>query len=144
MTARPLQQVWVEHLTAAGALAEAVPEAFAQLVAAYQSPGRYYHTLEHVARVLETAERLSNHVRELAAVRLAAWYHDAVYDPRANDNEERSAEMARAALNALAIAPPLVDRVVQLILATKTHLTDCDPDAAVLLDADLAILGARP
>src|SRR5262249_17863712 len=62
----------------------------------------------------------------------------------ANDNEERSADMARAALGELAVAPQLIDRVEQLILATKTHRTDGDPGAEVLLDADLAILGSDP
>src|SRR5262249_31459408 len=52
--------------------------------------------------------------------------------------------MARAALYGLGVDPKLVERVVQLILATKSHQTDADADTAVLLDADLAILGAEP
>ena len=116
--------------------------AFDELVAAYQSPGRFYHTFDHVAAVLRTVDLLSHQCRDRFAVRLAAWYHDAIYDSRAGDNEERSADMARVALGRLGFPKDLVERVATLILTTKTHQIGNDPDAAVLLDADLAILGA--
>src|SRR5690242_20725665 len=94
--------------------------------------------------MLKTVDVLSDHCRDRGAVRLAAWYHDAVYDSHATDNEERSADMARSALSRLRVPGDRVESVARLILATKTHQTDGDPDAAVLLDADLAILGSEP
>lgn len=125
-------------------------EVFLDLVAAYSSVGRYYHTLEHIQQVLETIEsiRTTNptprwEAANFPAIELAAWFHDVIYDPQANDNEAKSAEYAVTALNELGIPISTVERVKQLILNTKTHqaLTD-DIDSQILLDSDLAILGA--
>jgi predicted metal-dependent HD superfamily phosphohydrolase len=106
----------------------------------YAGPGRFYHTLDHVASVLETVERLGSHPRNLGAVKLAAWLHDVIYDSRASDNEDRSAEYAERLCEKLSI--PEGPLVASLILKTKTHDAGDDADAEVLLDADLAILGA--
>ncbi len=115
---------------------------FDRLVAAYEEPHRHYHTLEHVAEVLRVVGRLGG----TSAVTLAVWFHDAVYDPRATDNEERSANLAAAELTALGIDAATVEKVSGLVRATA-HLTG-DPRAGaqirILLDADLAILGAAP
>jgi predicted metal-dependent HD superfamily phosphohydrolase len=106
----------------------------------YAEQGRFYHTLEHVQNVLATLESIASHARNLNAVQLAAWLHDVIYDRRAPDNEERSAEYAERLCEKLSI--PDGRRVANLILKTKTHDAEADPDAQVLLDADLAILGA--
>ncbi len=106
----------------------------------YAGPGRFYHTLDHVQAVLETVKTLGSHARCLNAIKLAAWLHDVIYDSRASDNEERSAAYAERLCEQLSI--PGGRRVASLILRTKTHDAGDDPDAQVLLDADLAILGA--
>ena len=106
----------------------------------YAGPGRFYHTLDHVQDVLETVESLGSHARNLNAVRLAAWLHDVVYDARASDNEERSADYAERLCEKLSI--PDGRLVASPILKTKTHDDGGDADAQVLIDADLAILGA--
>jgi predicted metal-dependent HD superfamily phosphohydrolase len=98
---------------------------FLDIAHRHAEPGRFYHTLDHVEAVLATVDRLAGHARDLRSVRLAAWLHDVVYDSRASDNEERSDG----------------ERVASLILTTKTHEPGDDPDAMVLLDADLAVLG---
>jgi predicted metal-dependent HD superfamily phosphohydrolase len=81
----------------------------------------------------------------LRAVQLAVWFHDAVYDPRAKDNETRSAALAAECLGSLAVPSDVIGKVAELVEATA-HLSDdrapADADTAVLLDADLAILGA--
>jgi predicted metal-dependent HD superfamily phosphohydrolase len=64
-----------------------------------------------------------------------------VYDSRASDNEERSAEYAERLCEKLSI--PQGREVASFILKTKTHDAGEDVDAQVLLDADLAILGAN-
>lgn len=71
---------------------------------------------------------------------MAIWFHDSVYDTRRNDNEERSAEMARRFLIAHLVNPTAANRVADMILATKTH-TPISKDCELLLDIDLAILG---
>lgn len=106
----------------------------------YAGPGRFYHTLCHVNDMLRTVERLASHTEHSNAVQLGAWLHDVIYDTKAPDNEERSAEFAERLCQELSIADGRL--VGSLILKTKTHDAAGDADAQVLLDADLAILGA--
>jgi predicted metal-dependent HD superfamily phosphohydrolase len=113
---------------------------FDEVRSAYAGPGRFYHTLDHIHEVLHTVERLGGHAQHLDAVCLAGWLHDVVYDSRASDNEERSADVAEHLCRELSI--PEGPQVASLILKTKSHSAENDPDAWVLLDADLAILGA--
>jgi predicted metal-dependent HD superfamily phosphohydrolase len=117
--------------------------AFAELVRAYSDPARHYHNLGHLRDILDAVRSLLGHVHDPAAVQLAAWFHDVVYDPRANDNEERSADQAEVVLRRLGLPEQTITAVRRLILQTKTHEAD-DPDGWALLDADLAILGAAP
>jgi predicted metal-dependent HD superfamily phosphohydrolase len=110
----------------------------------YSEPGRHYHNLTHIDETLEIVECLANCVSDLTAVRLAVWFHDAVYDTRAKDNEERSADLATKQLSELEFSTEVIARVARLILLTKTHQAEpSDRDGQVLLDADLAILGAE-
>jgi predicted metal-dependent HD superfamily phosphohydrolase len=109
----------------------------------YAEPWRFYHTLDHVGSVLDLIDWLERLAVNPAAVRMAAWFHDVVYDPRAKDNEERSADFAAEALPKLAVPEETVAEVRRLILLTKTHATTADDrDGHILLDADLAVLGA--
>src|SRR5262249_38835687 len=64
--------------------------AFTNLASRYAAPERYYHNLDHIADMLATVDRLCDLAQDLAAVRFAVWFHDAVYDSRASDNEEGS------------------------------------------------------
>jgi predicted metal-dependent HD superfamily phosphohydrolase len=132
---------WLEVLQPFGVSIPVAEAAFTDLVRAYSSPGRFYHTLAHIRAVLAWVRSLQASARDPAAVQLAAWFHDVVYDPRAGDNEERSADLAEQTLRRLGVPADTVATVHRLILQTKTHQAD-DPNAAVLLDADLAILGA--
>ena len=110
----------------------------AELLRRYAERHRHYHNQRHLREVLDAIERLAHHADDPEAVRLAAWFHDAVYDPRAGDNEERSAALAQASL-----PPPMADVVARLVRLTARHdPAPGDPDGAVLCDADLAILGA--
>ena len=118
---------------------------FNQLVRAYGEPQRHYHTLQHLRECLAQFEAASMLARRPAEVELALWFHDAVYDPQRKDNEERSAEWARASVLAAGCAPEVAERVAALVMATKAHVAPGDdPDAALLLDIDLAILAAAP
>jgi predicted metal-dependent HD superfamily phosphohydrolase len=117
---------------------------WAAVVAAWGEPHRRYHDLGHLAAVLGLVGELAAAAVDPDAVRLAAWYHDVVYDPRRGDNEGVSAERARAGLRGL-VPPERVEEVVRLVLLTAGH--DPAPDdanGAVLCDADLAVLAAPP
>ena len=113
-----------------------------QLVGAYSEGQRHYHTLQHLRECLAYFEPAAALARHPAEVELALWFHDAVYDPRAGDNEERSAEWAARSVRAAGCADAVAERVRALVLATAGHEANGDPDAEVLLDIDLAILGA--
>ncbi|MGH9133302.1 MAG: HD domain-containing protein, partial [Ilumatobacteraceae bacterium] len=75
---------------------------------------------------------------------------DAIYDPKAAGNEAASARLAERELARLGWDEPRRQRVVAMIDATATHEVPSDVDAelatdvAVLLDADLAVLGSEP
>jgi predicted metal-dependent HD superfamily phosphohydrolase len=117
---------------------------WAALVAAWSEPHRRYHDLAHLAAVLGIVGELAGAARDPDAVRLAAWYHDAVYDPLRSDNEEVSAERARAGLRGLVDDDRLAE-VVRLVLLTASHDPEPDDaDGAVLCDADLAVLASPP
>lgn len=116
------------------------------LAARYEEPHRYYHTLVHIEDCLlklDAARGLLD-ADEADAVELALAWHDAVYDPPAADNEEKSAALFRAAAARHRLEPRLVATVERLIMQTKTHLARNRPDEQVMIDIDLSILGAPP
>lgn len=134
------RQRWHDHLRSWDVGMTQAEQKFDEICRAHDGPGRFYHTLDHVLAVLDTVESLASHATNLNAVKLAAWLHDVIYDSKASDNEERSAEYAERSCQELSI--PEGQRVAALIRKTKTHEAGDDVDAQVLLDADLAILGA--
>jgi predicted metal-dependent HD superfamily phosphohydrolase len=115
------------------------------LEAAYAEPHRRYHTRRHIEQclsLLDARRDLAPAERRLLA--WAIWWHDAVYDPRAGDNEARSAEKARRELPPLGASPAEVEEVVRLILLTAGHEVAADDRlGAILVSIDLAILGAE-
>lgn len=116
-----------------------------QLLAAYQSPGRHYHTLTHIQALLDATDAAAGQLQDAVVVELAAWFHDAVYEPLRSDNEEKSAELAREFLAATSLSAVQQERITFLIERTKDHTMPQPPDDADLLfflDADLSILGA--
>lgn len=114
------------------------------LVARWAEPHRRYHTLEHLTRVLDGIDEFGEYADDVAAVRFAAWFHDAVYDggEASADNEELSAQLAETSLPTLGVAEARVAEVARLVRLTKGHaVADGDRNGAVLCDADLAVLG---
>ena len=117
---------------------------WAAVVAAWGEPHRRYHDLRHLAAVLGLVGELAGAATDPDAVRLAAWYHDVVYDPRRGDNEAVSAERARAGLRGL-VPAGRVEEVARLVLLTAGHdPAPGDANGAVLCDADLAVLAGPP
>jgi predicted metal-dependent HD superfamily phosphohydrolase len=122
------------------------PEALgAELLRRYAEPHRRYHTTEHLAEVLDHVDELAGEAADADTVRLAAWFHDAVYDPMRGDNEERSAVLAERMLADTDLPAATVAEVARLVRLTATHdPAEDDRDGAVLCDADLAVLAAPP
>lgn len=127
-------------------VADSAPTAeyYERLVAMYSEPHRHYHNLRHIADCLREFEAVRHLAREPVAVELAIWFHDGVYDPRAGDNEERSAALACDWLKQSGATSALTHSVSQLVLATKAHDGTLHPDAPLLVDVDLSILGQPP
>jgi predicted metal-dependent HD superfamily phosphohydrolase len=140
-----MQRGWVRALDSYRVPpADAYP-AFDVLVAAYSAPERHYHNLEHLTEMFRVIERGSVPIVEPAALHLAVWFHDAVYDSRASDNERRSAELAVDLLGPIGVPASSIERIVGMIWATAHTMegtVPAAPETQLLLDADLAILGA--
>ncbi|MFF5013789.1 hypothetical protein [Streptomyces sp. NPDC001165] len=115
------------------------------LLTRWQEPQRHYHTLAHLTAVLDHIDVLEKHAADPDVVRLAAWFHDAVYLPDRSENEERSAHLAERALREAGVPEAKTAEVARLVRLTVTHdPTDDDRNGQVLSDADLAILAAPP
>ncbi len=114
--------------------------AFRDVVRRYSEAARHYHNLDHLCMVVQwTWLREDNP----PALEFAAILHDVIYDPRAADNEERSADYAREVLKSLGVPREVREETARLILLTKTHeVAENDAAGAALVDADLAVLGS--
>lgn len=122
--------------------AQLVPEAvFEELVRAYSSAERFYHNVRHLEDCLSTFDQTKYLAVHPAEVELAIWFHDAVYDTRRNDNEERSAEWAEAVIIQTGVGEDVAKRTSDLILATRHTMAISDSDAQLMVDVDLSILG---
>ncbi|MFB9545577.1 HD domain-containing protein [Micromonospora sagamiensis] len=126
---------------------DALTRAGEELLARWREPQRHYHTVTHLTAVLDVVDAYAGHADRPDLVRLAAWCHDAVYDPHATGdaNERDSAALAGTLLTTLGMPAGAVAEVRRLVLLTAGHgVAPDDRDGALLCDADLAILGADP
>ncbi|GEC07792.1 hypothetical protein SSP24_54470 [Streptomyces spinoverrucosus] len=115
------------------------------LLARWQEPQRHYHTLAHLTAVLDHIDVLQQYADDPDLVRLAAWFHDAVYLPDRSENEERSARLAERALDEAGVSAAKTAEVARLVRLTAGHApADDDRNGQVLCDADLAILASPP
>jgi predicted metal-dependent HD superfamily phosphohydrolase len=115
------------------------------LLGRWQEPQRRYHTVGHLTAVLDRVDVLEKYAHDPDVVRLAAWFHDAVYLPDRSENEERSARLAERALPEAGVSAARTAEVARLVRLTVGHdPADDDPDGQVLCDADLAVLASPP
>lgn len=123
--------------------ADAVPQVvFDELIQAYSSAERFYHNLTHITDCLSMFDRTKSLAAHSEEVELAIWFHDAVYDTRRGDNEQKSAEWAGKVIHQTGLGVDIVEGVSHLILATR-HITEAgDTDAGLMVDVDLSIFGA--
>lgn len=146
---------WIRSCQAAGATADSAQlrAAVAALLARWDEPERKYHNITHLVDVLSRVDELAEETHEPNLVRLAAWYHGAIFDAsapaieahHAGEDETAGARLATTELTALGLPPQSVARVAELVLALKHHTpTPRDFDCAVLCDADLAMLAVEP
>ena len=117
-------------------------EAFEGLRVRHAAPSRHYHTMAHVLETIAALRASGGSLANPAEAELALWYHDAVYDPARNDNEEASAELATHELRRAGVKEPVVERISAMILDTRHSAPATTADGALVADADLATLGA--
>jgi predicted metal-dependent HD superfamily phosphohydrolase len=118
------------------------PKLHGELIARYSEPHRKYHTVQHLDECFEKLDEIRSLARYPAEVELALWFHDAIYDVKRHDNEEKSADWARASAAAAGVAADACERVYSLILSTRHQAAASGVDAEILVDIDLSILGA--
>lgn len=118
-----------------------IKELWEEIEATHSTPKRHYHTLKHLENLLYQLEAVKDQIQNWDAVLFTLYYHDIVYNPLKDNNEEKSAELAAARLSALAVPAGLSQLCKQQILATKKHLFNTDQDTNYFTDADLSVLG---
>jgi len=136
----PGPERWLRLWEAAGARGDG-RRWYDRLTTAYAEGHRHYHNQRHIVECLQEFDAARHLVRQVEAVELALWFHDAVYDPRAGDNEERSASLAKQCLDEAGVSGLISNTVVELVMATKHHQPGENADAGVMIDIDLSILG---
>lgn len=112
------------------------------LVARWEEPHRHYHTLGHLQSCLAWWQRMRGRLHAPAEAGLALLNHDAIYDPQRGDNEARSAELGCTDLTELGMSEGQIRNISSLIQATDHRSGSAHPDAAAVIDIDLAILGS--
>lgn len=120
----------------------ALRDRFQDLVTRYSEPHRRYHTLHHLDECFAKLAELRSHAERPAEVEVALWFHDAVHDTQSSRNEAESAELAAATVLEAGGSAASAHRIEALVLATRHVAMPTGPDAQVLVDVDLSILGA--
>ncbi len=123
---------------------QGIPEQFDRLIKAYDEPHRSYHTRQHLEECIGHFSRVVDVANHPGEVEIALLFHDAVYDLHGPDNERRSAEWALQVLTQAGATEPVKARVHALIMATLHSAIPAEADQQLLVDIDLAILGAAP
>jgi predicted metal-dependent HD superfamily phosphohydrolase len=119
-------------------------DAFDVVRDAYTSDGRHYHTVEHILECLAYLDRVRAVAYRPDELEAAIWFHDAVYNVSRNDNEAQSAQLARDVALRAGIPSASAERIADLVLGTTHAAEGHNPDARLLADIDLSILGASP
>ncbi|MDO8149332.1 MULTISPECIES: HD domain-containing protein [Isoptericola] len=141
------------HGAGATATEEEIRAVGSELIDRWSETDRHFHNLRHLAAVLHRVDELAHETHEPDLVRLAAWYHGAVFDAdrkvayatRGGEQTTLSADLAREQLVGLGVAARRADRVAELVESMARHKAlPGDFDSAVLNDADLGMLAAEP
>ena len=134
---------WSQTWTLLGA--KSVPlDVHAKLIERYREPHRAYHTLQHLDECLRLRSNLLGDCESPAEIDIALWFHDAIYAPMRHDNEALSAKWLGQVATQWGLAPEVRLRLHGLVMATCHRAAPTTGDEALLVDVDLAILGADP
>lgn len=137
---QPLDRRWIGLWNRLGAQGDGL-SVLTGLEAAYAEPARAYHTADHIRDCLAQFDLCPETATRPDEVEAAIWFHDAVYQPGAANNEDMSARLARTSLEDAGASLEVADRIAELVLTTQHLSIPEEPDAALLCDVDLSILG---
>tara|TARA_B110000014_G_scaffold237511_1_gene203489 strand:+ start:835 stop:1503 length:669 start_codon:yes stop_codon:yes gene_type:complete len=134
---------WFELCYDTGIQLEPATEMGQRIVNAYCGLQRHYHTLEHINHCLSVFDQIPDEIEDHNELRFAIWFHDFVYNPKSETNEDESAEIAFNWLQNLGVANP--DLVRGLIQSTENYLQQPREGFTyrIMHDIDLAILGSE-
>lgn len=119
-------------------------EVYDALHAAYSEKRRSYHTVDHIDAMLTHFDGVKDIAERPEELELAIWFHDAIYKPLSKTNELDSANWAQAFLASRGYGEAGIERVHNLIMATLHNGSVKSHDEQLIVDIDLAILGAPP
>ncbi|MGI8597978.1 MAG: HD domain-containing protein [Chitinophagaceae bacterium] len=144
MTPKTLLDYW-QHLVEKFPADKTVKqELYLQLEKDYNSPGRYYHSTQHILKLLELTEEYASFITDKITVQFSIFYHDVIYKAGLSQNEKRSAKRASEELALLGVESHVITKVSEYILATEDHAANTliDDDLKFFLDFDLSILAS--
>jgi predicted metal-dependent HD superfamily phosphohydrolase len=107
----------------------------------YTDSNRSYHNLSHLTDFLNELIEAKGEIQDWDTILFSMFYHDIIYDPLAQDNEEESAALATARLADIFYSPDRISKCQAEILATKKHAAGMEKDIDIFTDADLSVLG---
>lgn len=150
-----LLSAWRRSIESVGATAdrEAIERTGADLIERWGTDERVHHNLKRLIGVLARVDELSPETHDPDVVRIAAWYHGAVFTSDAQDayarrggaDAEGSADLARVQLEELGVPESVIERVAVLVKGLSRHVAPAnDIDAQALCDADLGVLAGEP
>jgi predicted metal-dependent HD superfamily phosphohydrolase len=161
-----LESSYARAVTEVGASAarDEIDAAIERLLTRWSDPRRIFHNTRHLIDVLHRVDELSAGTHAPALVRLAAFYHGAVFEPQMLDlewggdleplrlprganweDEAASSLLAWSELLRLGVPESAAERVANLIGAMQDLVPlPGDSDSMALIDASLGLLAVEP
>ena len=140
---KQFQDYWAHTARQLDLSASRGEELYGALCSAYTESQRHYHSIQHIVECLEHFHQIKTYLDDTLSVELAIWFHDVIYNPKAHDNEQQSADYMQRMLENV-LGAEQIAKIYAWILATKAHAPTADTDLAYLLDIDLVILASDP
>lgn len=136
-----LKQRWLRLVTNYSSNQALNEQFWTEIEKAYSSKKRHYHNLQHLHYMFALGDQYQDEIEDRDTLLFSIFYHDIIYNVRRQNNEEKSAELARERLLSLNFPSEKTEKCFTQIIATKEHQSKIDHDTELLLDFDLAILG---
>jgi len=115
---------------------------YIELLKRYNEPHRKYHNLKHINDCLAEFSKVFHLAKEPNALELAIWYHDAIYEIGASDNEKKSSFLADGIMSGFLVSEELIKTVKDIIVATEHNKIPESFDAKLMLDIDISNIGS--